>query len=100
MTQDRTSEPVVKEEHPVPDGGWGWVVCLTSALTNGTIFSLLNTFGVLFVAIVSEHGDGLEDANFKTCEFLFMFTKLHSETKEENSCCSGSVHFHRYCVVR
>ena len=70
MTQRDEEEQNSSKEHVVSDGGWGWVVCLTSALTNGTIFSLLNTFGVLFVAIINEHGVGLEDATFKTCELL------------------------------
>ncbi|KAI8520347.1 hypothetical protein Bbelb_001010 [Branchiostoma belcheri] len=37
---------------PVPDGGYGWAVCLASMWTNGTIFGLLNTSGVLFVSLL------------------------------------------------
>ncbi|XP_076466147.1 monocarboxylate transporter 10-like [Babylonia areolata] len=38
-----------------PEGGWGWVVCLTSMCTNGTIFSSINTFGILYVALVDKY---------------------------------------------
>ena len=50
---------------PAPDGGWGWVVCLASCWTNGTIFGIINSFGVLFVVMLNE----LEGAtSFKTGE--------------------------------
>ncbi|XP_078619640.1 monocarboxylate transporter 10-like [Branchiostoma floridae x Branchiostoma japonicum] len=35
-----------------PEGGYGWAVCLAAMWTNGTIFGLLNTSGVLFVALL------------------------------------------------
>ena len=50
---------------PAPDGGWGWVVCLASCWTNGTIFGIINSFGVLFVVMLDEL-DGA--TSFKTGE--------------------------------
>ncbi|XP_071800962.1 monocarboxylate transporter 10-like [Asterias amurensis] len=36
------------------DGGWGWVVCLASLWTNGTIFGIINSFGVMYEKIYEE----------------------------------------------
>ncbi len=48
---------------PAPAGGWGGAVCLASCWTNGTIFGIINSFGVLFVVMLNE----LEGAtSFKT----------------------------------
>ena len=53
-----------------PDGGWGWLVCLTSFCTNGVIFGTINTFGILYVEMMKEFDDdGQEDLAFKTCAF-------------------------------
>merc|ERR1711978_590945 len=42
-------------EFTPPEGGWGWLVCFTSFFTNGTIFGILNTFGILFEKIEEEY---------------------------------------------
>ena len=52
-----------------PDGGWGWVVCLASFWTNGTIFGILNTFGILYVKMLEEYDNGDPNLRFKTCEY-------------------------------
>ncbi|XP_077977769.1 monocarboxylate transporter 10-like [Glandiceps talaboti] len=41
-------------EHVPPEGGWGWVVCIASFWTNGTVFGILNSFGVLLVAMLDD----------------------------------------------
>ena len=56
------------EEFQPPDGGWGWVVCLASFWTNGTVFGILNTFGILYVKMIEEFDNGEPDMAFKTCE--------------------------------
>lgn len=65
-----TSRPARKgpqeEEFVPPDGGWGWVVCITSLLTNGTAFSILNTFGIIYVYLIKEYAKGDPDISFKT----------------------------------
>ena len=53
-----------------PDGGWGWVVCLTSMFCNGTVFGSINTFGILYVAMKEKFGGRDSAIAFKTCEFV------------------------------
>ncbi|XP_072018823.1 monocarboxylate transporter 10-like [Amphiura filiformis] len=75
---------------PAPDGGWGWVVCLASCWTNGTIFGVINSFGVLFVVML----DQLEGAtSFKTawvgsvCAGLtFMLSPFASVVTDQLGC--------------
>ncbi|XP_048771101.2 monocarboxylate transporter 10-like [Ostrea edulis] len=55
-----------EEEFVPPDGGWGWVVCITSLLTNGTAFSILNTFGIIYVYLIKEYANGDPEISFKT----------------------------------
>ncbi|GFX35226.1 monocarboxylate transporter 10 [Trichonephila clavipes] len=59
-TRNRAFEP--------PDGGWGWIVCLASFWTNGTIFGIMNCFGVLYVKLKDKFGETHEEAAFVTCE--------------------------------
>ncbi|KFM59412.1 Monocarboxylate transporter 10, partial [Stegodyphus mimosarum] len=49
-----------------PDGGWGWIVCLASFWTNGTIFGIMNCFGVLYVKLKDKFGETHEEAAFVT----------------------------------
>ena len=58
-------------EFTPPDGGWGWVVCLASFWTNGSVFGVLNTFGILYVKLLKEFDDGTNssDIAFKTCKY-------------------------------
>lgn len=59
-------------EFTPPDGGWGWLVCIVSFWTNGTLFGVLNTFGLLFVKLVDEFGDEGDDSiAFKTCKYFY-----------------------------
>ena len=64
----KEKEALSTEGFNPPDGGWGWVVCLFSFLTNGTIFGILNTFGILYVKMIKEFDNGDEDIAFKTCK--------------------------------
>ncbi|GFR14744.1 monocarboxylate transporter 10 [Trichonephila clavata] len=57
-TRNRAFEP--------PDGGWGWIVCLASFWTNGTIFGVMNCFGVLYVKLKDKFGETHEEAAFVT----------------------------------
>ena len=54
-----------------PDGGWGWVVCVTSLLANGTAFSIINTFGIIYTFMVESPEYGANDpaVSFKTCKY-------------------------------
>ena len=38
-----------------PDGGWGWIVCLTSLWANGTVFGIINTFGIIYVQMREQY---------------------------------------------
>ncbi|XP_014668222.1 PREDICTED: monocarboxylate transporter 10-like [Priapulus caudatus] len=51
ITKEDTDHPA---EHGPPEGGWGWVVCIASFWTNGTIFGILNSFGVIYVKLLEE----------------------------------------------
>ncbi|XP_071955205.1 monocarboxylate transporter 10-like [Antedon mediterranea] len=53
-------------EFQPPEGGWGWIVCLASTWTNGTVFGILNCFGVLLIQILTE----LEGANLTTAALI------------------------------
>ena len=52
-----------------PDGGWGWVVCLASFWTNGTLFGILNCFGILYKKMLVDFSDGSKEMAFKTCKY-------------------------------
>lgn len=53
------------------DGGWGWVVCLASFWTNGTLFGVMNCFGVLYVNLEKKFAETHHgDAAFLTCKSL------------------------------
>ena len=69
-TNLRKSSEDEKEFEP-PEGGWGWVVCFASFWTNGTLFGILNTFGILYVKILEEFKDpdSDQDIAFKCCKF-------------------------------
>lgn len=56
------------EEFTPPDGGWGWVVCFASFWVNGTIFGMLNTFGVLLPEI-SKLGGEQQNVTTKVCRY-------------------------------
>ncbi|RUS74853.1 hypothetical protein EGW08_017377 [Elysia chlorotica] len=49
-----------------PDGGWGWVVCLTSMATNGIVFGLINCFGILYMALRDKYAKDDPNISFKT----------------------------------
>jgi hypothetical protein len=65
---DKKEKPPRNPGDP-PDGGWGWVVCICSSWTNGTVFGVINTFGILFVEMLkmaTKNGGDHADARFKT----------------------------------
>ena len=57
------------EQFIPPDGGWGWLVCFAAFWTNGVVFGIINTFGIMYVALLDEFDpEGTKDIAFKTCE--------------------------------
>jgi len=50
-----------------PDGGWkAWLVMVCSFVVNGIVFSIINTFGILFVKLKENlEAEGDKDAAFK-----------------------------------
>lgn len=56
-----------------PDGGWGWIVCLTSLWANGTVFGIINTFGIMYVQMREHYGKDDPEVSLKTG---YLFTKL------------------------
>ncbi|XP_043918666.1 monocarboxylate transporter 10 [Protopterus annectens] len=50
-----------------PDGGWGWVVMISSMWCNGSVFGIQNAFGIMFVALLTVFGPDTNEAlRFKT----------------------------------
>ncbi|XP_077977507.1 monocarboxylate transporter 10-like [Glandiceps talaboti] len=54
LEPDRKIHGLRPPPHVPPEGGWGWVVCVASFWTNGTVFGILNSFGILFVAMLDD----------------------------------------------
>ena len=65
-----------------PDGGWGWVVCIASFWTNGTVFGILNTFGILYVEMLRKFDDGNDSSNlaFKICKCPTLYKHHYSRS--------------------
>lgn len=53
-----------------PDGGWGWVVCLTSLWANGTVFGVINSFGIIYVAMREHYAKDDPEVSLKTGNVL------------------------------
>ncbi|XP_022082023.1 monocarboxylate transporter 10-like [Acanthaster planci] len=90
LKQRRASAFIVPQ-----DGGWGWVVCLASLWTNGTIFGIINSFGVMYERIYNEV-DGAD--NFKTswaaslCSGLtFMLSPVSSIITDRIGCRAAGI---------
>ncbi|XP_065545611.1 monocarboxylate transporter 8 [Lathamus discolor] len=51
-----------------PEGGFGWVVVFAAAWCNGSIFGIHNSFGILYMMLQSDLGEGNKDPalEFKT----------------------------------
>ena len=58
------------DEFLPPDGGWGWVVCISSLYTHGMVGAIGNTFGITYTYILKEYDNGDPDIAFKTCKCL------------------------------
>ena len=66
---DGSLQPCEEEFEPVDGGVRAWLVCVTSFWCNGTLFGILNIFGLLFVALKEEFERGTdEDLAFKICK--------------------------------
>lgn len=51
-----------------PDGGWGWVVCFASLWANGTVFGIINTFGIVYVQMREHYAKDDPEVSLKTGE--------------------------------
>ncbi|KAK6188862.1 hypothetical protein SNE40_004952 [Patella caerulea] len=49
-----------------PDGGWGWLVCFTALVANGTVIAIINTYGIIYVAIEDKFSTQDQSIAFKT----------------------------------
>lgn len=59
-----------KRKFQPPDGGWGWVVCAISCWTNGAVFGIINTFGLIYNQMLNDpelvNPENKDDISFKT----------------------------------
>ncbi|KAJ8312067.1 hypothetical protein KUTeg_009440 [Tegillarca granosa] len=58
-------EPSTPEVN-IPDGGFGWIVCFAAMIINGTVFGIINSFGILFVPLVDKFSKIDSSIAFKT----------------------------------
>jgi len=49
-----------------PDGGWGWIVCFAALWANGTVFGVINTFGIIYVSMREQYAKDDPDISLKT----------------------------------
>ena len=49
-----------------PDGGWGWIVCFAALWANGTVFGVINTFGIIYVSMREQYAKNDPDISLKT----------------------------------
>lgn len=61
-----------------PDGGWGWVVCFASLWANGTVFGIINTFGIVYVQMREHYAKNDPEVSLKTGDVCFFFFSLNS----------------------
>ncbi|KAK3726908.1 hypothetical protein QZH41_016704, partial [Actinostola sp. cb2023] len=55
---DKKPEPLVE----YPDGGWGWIVCLATFVTQFIVLGTMNNFGVMYVELLKEFKVGKAEA--------------------------------------
>ncbi|KAK3585567.1 hypothetical protein CHS0354_022977, partial [Potamilus streckersoni] len=48
-----------------PDGGWGWVVCISSLIVNGTVMGIINTFGIVYVKMREHYAKNDPEVSLK-----------------------------------
>ncbi|KAG7464546.1 hypothetical protein MATL_G00166780 [Megalops atlanticus] len=46
-----------------PEGGFGWLVVFAATWCNGSIFGIQNSFGILHMMLVKDHGDDSDHAS-------------------------------------
>ena len=62
-------EPVRDPNLPIPpDGGWGWLVCVTCFMANGVIMSLQNTFSLTYVQLLIKFENSAANVAFESCK--------------------------------
>ncbi|XP_045197164.2 monocarboxylate transporter 10-like isoform X2 [Mercenaria mercenaria] len=66
--EERAVQSDSNEDAPFtpPDGGWGWIVCLTSLWANGTVFGIINTFGIVYVQMRDHYSENDPEVSLKT----------------------------------
>lgn len=58
-----TQKEEQSQDFQPPDGGvWAWIVCATSFWANGTLFGILNIFGIVYVALKKQYEDSGDDS--------------------------------------
>ena len=73
------TQSLTPESHPVhvaPDGGWGWLVCFTAFMAHGSLMSMMNTFGFIFVELLNKYEGQTTNLAFKTCEYCIVTRNL------------------------
>ena len=69
VSSNGVSEKIPENIHEPPDGGWGWLVCLTSFCANGIAGGVINTFGITFAFMLKEFDSNDPNIAFKTCKY-------------------------------
>ena len=61
---------------PIKDKGMrAWAVCFTVCCVNGSVFGIMNTFGILFAAMMDEfENTGQSNLAFRLCRYHSQIT--------------------------
>ena len=49
-------------------------------IANGTVFGVLNTFGIIYVVMRDEYAGDDPNVSFKTCKFLYVYILNYIKT--------------------
>ena len=75
VTQQVEKDAVADKEPVQKDGGWGWIVCLTTTLNFGTAVGLLNSVPNVHVMMLKEFSD--DSTSFKTCKLSWNAVQIN-----------------------
>ena len=96
--RQREADEVDAADAVVPEGGWGWVVCVTAMLTNGTVTGFLNTLSIVYVAMLEEFSGDDPRISFKTCEYQASYTVPHVAMCSVEGTSRVWLYFRQFCV--
>lgn len=51
---EQESVDIIKTERLIPEGGWGWLVCLAGFTAQFTILGIQNNTGILYTSLLTE----------------------------------------------